>query len=108
MDVSPELRKSVDLAFLQQLASDLKSAKISPLRARLLAKEFLPISKSVTVDLLKLGLADFCKKNPSFNSIQLIVEKHTDDSETNDLLQRMRQHMQDGNIDAAIQVAEQK
>ncbi len=94
------------MAFLHSLASDLKSAKISPLRARLLAKEFLPISKSVTVDLLKLGLANFCTKNPSFNSIQLIVEKHTDDSETSQLLQKMRQHMQDGNIDAAIQVAE--
>ncbi|MFW5704156.1 MAG: hypothetical protein ACOCXQ_04920 [Patescibacteria group bacterium] len=107
MSLHPELKKEIDVAFLKEVVAQLRSNTLTPQTASAKAQEFLPVVQAQEMDSFVHNVQQFVTDNPPFAKLLIILENFHHDQKTRDILNQMRVHMQNGEIDSAISVAQQ-
>lgn len=106
MDAIAVLKKELEIAFLQQLITMLRNGEITTKDSRAVIRDFLSMFPMNDLSDSNTKIAQFIAFHKEFKPMTLIVSRHEDAEQTNSVLSRMRQHMQSGNIDEALAVAE--
>jgi len=107
MQASYDLKKDLDYGFLSAIINGLNSGTYTVPAAKTLAKEFVPVVDATDETILKNFVTVFVTNHPEFTELPIIIKRHENDAETRAVLEKMRGHMQSGDLNSAIEVASQ-
>lgn len=100
-----KVTNQLEYLFLKRLARGLKEETIDIPRAKALAKEFLQIEPFSSVEDAKSKIDSFTRKDSYFLTLNEYIEAYYSEQQKNALIEKMRQHIKQGNIDQALEVA---
>jgi len=91
--------------YLRILIIVLESEELDLERAKTITKEFLDLVNNAQTETVEKQIATFVAKNPLFESILTTVKSYEDEKRTAQVLEKMRIHLKNNNVDNALKVA---
>jgi hypothetical protein len=105
MDDIAALTHQLEYLFLKKIIAQLKDETVDVPTAKAEANAFLGIEPFTTPEETYIKIMDFVKEHPAFGELK--AHMNAFQKEKNDLakIAKMREHMKNNNIDAALAVA---
>lgn len=103
-----ELKEKVSNVFLKQIIKLLRSGEATTEQAKEFAVEFLKTTPYQSADDARTKIHAYVEKYPKFASIKTYIESYKDEQNTNRVLDMMKKHIQNDDIDKALEVAKNK
>ncbi len=101
-----KMKKQVEYIFLKRIVTGLRDGSIEVAQAKAWAQAFLKIEPFANFDDAKAKLAQFAVENPLFEELKGYIEAYHYEQKVDAVIQKMRQHMGDNNLDEALKVAQ--
>ena len=95
---------SLEKEFLKIVIENIKSKKLTLDQARTIAKDFIMLIPFDDQNDLKFKIKNFTDKYIIFSPLYIALLKNEESTKMNDLLNKMRSHMKDKNIDEALKL----
>lgn len=105
MDDLPKVTDQLEFLFLKRLAAGLKAEDIDIPTAKQLAKVFLAIEPFSSVEDARQKMSDFTSEHQYFSQLRDYVDAYYSEQHKDALIEEMRSHIRQGNIDQALEVA---
>lgn len=105
MDTIAQVTDMLEYLFLKQLIKGLRDGTITPDQARQYANDFLPIEPFASLDDARIKVESFVASHQHFEPLKSYIDAYQTDQQTNAKIEAMRKHLQNNNIDEAINVA---
>ncbi len=105
MEDLAKVTNQLEFLFLKRLARGLKEEKIDIPRAKALAKAFLKIEPFSSVEDAKAKLDSFTRQEDYFSNLNEYIEAYYSEQQKNAMIEKMRHHIRQGDIDQALEVA---
>lgn len=100
-----EVTNRLEYLFLKIIIAGLKDESISTDSVKDLAGIFLGLEPFVSFEDTEKKIGQFVSKYPYFNSLEEYLKAYEHEKATDSKIEKMREHMKNNNIEAAIQVA---
>jgi hypothetical protein len=97
----------LEKSFLENIVGNLKSKKLTLNQARIMAKDFMNLLPFKEQNDLKTKIKNFSEKYIIFSPLYITLLKNEETTKMNNLLNKMRSHMKEKNIDEALKIANQ-
>lgn len=101
----PKVTNQLEFLFLKRLAAGLKDGTVDIPTAKKLAKTFLQIEPFSSIDDAKLKMLTFSQENSYFSQLKDYIDAYYSEQQKDAVIEQMRAHIQQGNIDQALEVA---
>lgn len=108
MDQLEELKDPVAGVFLKEIIRSLRSGEITVEQSKEFAVEFLKMEPYESVDDVRTKIHAFVDKYPRFGSMKTYIDSYKDEQNTNKVVELMKKHIQNDDIDQALEVAKSK
>jgi hypothetical protein len=100
--------KDVEIEFLRIVAKLLENGDFEIVDARTCAQFFLSLSPFQTVEDLRNKLQQLSSKYPDFKELEVYEMGKSEEAKTDEVLEKMRGLMKNGEIDEALQLTQQQ
>ena len=105
MDNLPVVTNQLEFLFLKRLVAGLKDGTLDLPTAKVLTQTFRHIEPFSSVEDAKAKMQDFSEKNPYFSQLQDYIDAYYSEQYKDVLIEQIRDHVRQGNIDQALQIA---
>ncbi|MBI1863051.1 hypothetical protein HYS00_02955 [Candidatus Microgenomates bacterium] len=73
--------------------------------AKKLANEFIALEPFTTIEECRDKIEQFVEKFPRFDNLKLYINNYLEEQKVNSVIERMKKHIKDNDIDKALEVA---
>lgn len=108
MPLSDEFVKKIEIEYLKLLATLLRDGKINRQIAKESAKTYLSLLPFSSDHDLQSKIKTFVEKYPMIDKYQVIVMDAVEEIKTAQVLEKMRTHLKNDNIEEAINLVDTK
>lgn len=105
MDDLPKVTNQLEFLFLKRLAAGLKDGAFDIPTAKKLANTFLHIEPFSSIEDAKMKMLTFSQENSYFTQLKDYIDAYYSEQQKDAVIEQMRSHIQQGNIDQALEVA---
>lgn len=105
MDEIAEITSRLEYMFLKTIVTNLRANTMDVAQAKQLAQEFLNIEPFTTVDDAKQKIGEFVASHAAFGKLKEFVDAFHHEQQVDEVVAKMRQHIQENNLDEALKVA---
>lgn len=102
-----DLAEQLSDRFLKIIIRDLKEETIDLPTAKKLAQEFIALEPFTTVEDARPKIETYVANYPQFASIKTYIDAYLDEKKIANVVDKMKQHIKDDNIDEALKVAKE-
>lgn len=106
MELTQEFVKTIEIEYLRCVSELLKSGAMDLPTAKASAKEFLTYVPFSSVDDMRGKIQKFISTYPALNIFHVRFLTHVEDEHTKGVLEQMRHHLKNNDIDAALQLVQ--
>lgn len=106
MNDLPKATSQLEFLFLKHLSDGLKSGSIDIPTAKQLTSAFLQIDPFASIDDAKQKMQAFSQQFPSFMQLKNYIDAFYSEQHKDEVIEQMRAHLKQGNIDQALEVAQ--
>lgn len=100
-----EITNKLEYFFLKTIIAGLKDESITVDAARNLAKVFLSLEPFTSMEDVDAKVTQFVGQNEQFSSLTSYLKAYESEKKTDTKIEKMREHMKNNNIEAALEVA---
>ncbi len=108
MQLSDEFVKKIEIEYLRILAKLLRDGKINRTQAKESAKTYLKMLPFSSNEDLLTKVKEFIKSFPMLDAYEIYVMHEIEQIKTNEVLEKMRTHLKNDNIEEAINLVDKK
>jgi hypothetical protein len=100
-----ELQERLANVFLKEIIKSLRNEEIEVEDAKTLAQEYLELEPFTSADDARSKIHSYVEKNPRFANMKTYIDSYKDEQNTNRVIDMMKKHIQNDDIDKALEVA---
>ncbi len=108
MQLLPEFIKKIEIEYLRILAKLLREGKMNRSQAKDSAKAYLAMLPFSSSEELLTKVKSFVKAFPMIDSYEIYIMHEIEQIKTDQVLEKMRMHMKNDNIEEAINLIDKK
>lgn len=108
MKLTTEFIERIEEEYLKILIKQLQDGEIDTNQAKQLSVEFLNLTPFQTSEDMESKIRTFTESHPEFGGIYVNLLKYEDEARTASLLNQMRVHMKNNDVDKALNLANQQ
>lgn len=101
----PQVANQLEFLFLKRLSTGLKDGILDIPTAKDVTNRFIEIKPFSSIDDAKMKMMTFSQQNTYFAQLKDYIDAYYSEQIKDNRIEQMRQHMQQGNIDQALEVA---
>lgn len=105
MKLTTEFIERIEEEYLKILIKQLQEGDIDTAQAKQLSIEFLNLTPFQTSEDMETKIRSFTEAHPEFGGIYVNLLKYEDEARTSALLNQMRTHMKNNDVDQALHLA---
>ena len=105
MDDLSALTHQLEYIFLKKIIAGLKDKTINLINAKTYANDFLSIEPFASADDAYAKIMNFVTQHNAFTELKTYMDSYNNDKNDLEKIRKMREHMKNSDIDAALQVA---
>jgi len=103
----PKLSTQLEFLLLKYLASNLQDGKMDIPYAKVRASTFLAIEPFASIEDAKAKMQKLAIQYPDCSFLQRYVDAYYSEQHKDKVVEQMREHIKQGNLDQALEVAKQ-
>lgn len=104
--MSPELIEKIHKSFLHLLISLMETAQINLEYSRSATRDFLNLFPTPSFDQLNVKIKKYTETHPEFKNIYIEFLKLQENTQTEDVLSKMRSFMKTNQLDKAVRITQ--
>lgn len=108
MNELEELKERIASVFLKEIIKSLRDDEITVDESKAFAVEFLAMEPYTSVDDARAKIHTFAEKNSRFGALKTYIDAYKDEQNTNRVIALMKKHLQNDEVDEALEVARKK
>lgn len=105
MDEMKKLTDQLDYLLMKKIINGLRDGSVSIPNAKLLAHEYLAVKPFDSVEDAKQKVHNLINITPLYQTLKDYMDAYHEEQKINSVIEKMRQHMDNNNVDAALEVA---